>query len=232
MVAPLNIEQVDNWCRRLEALFTPAIADVLDGMGLRGQCMRAGFWPLLPDVAVAGPAFTVREVAAASIDPRSTEEKMRIFAEFFGELGAGQVVAVDTGGCYAAAAWGELMSTITRYTCGAKAAVVDGAIRDVSRILQIQFPVWYINRIPADSEGRLQLLDFNKPIYCGGVQISPGDLIFADPDGIVALPMNGQVDVEAVISKAEQFVELENKTREELRNGSAVVDVFNKYGRL
>jgi 4-hydroxy-4-methyl-2-oxoglutarate aldolase len=225
-------EQIKYWSARLEKIFVPAVADVLDGIGIRNHCLRAGFWPLLPDAVVAGPAFTVREVAAATIDPRSTDEKMRIFSEFFGELEPGQVVMVDTGGCHDAAAWGELMSTITRYTRQAKAAVVDGAIRDVSRIAKNSFPVWYIDRVPTDSEGRLQLLDFNRPIRCGGVSINPGDLVFADPDGIVAIPLDGSIDVEGVISKAELFVELEDKTRAALRDGMAVVDVFYKYGRL
>jgi regulator of RNase E activity RraA len=224
--------QIRSWCERLEKIFVPAVADVMDGLGMRNQCLRAGFWPLLPDAVVAGPAFTVREVAAPSIAPRSTEEKLRIFAEFFGELKANQLVMVDTGGCFDAAAWGELMSTITRYTCGAKAAVVDGAIRDVSRIEKINFPVWYINRVPTDSEGRLQLLDFNRPIRCGGVRVNPNDIVFADPDGIIVIPLDGSIDVEGLISKAEEFVELEDKTRAELRNGMAVVDVFHKYGRL
>jgi regulator of RNase E activity RraA len=224
-------EKVQNWCARLEKIFVPAVADVLDQMGLRNQCMRAGFWPLL-DATVAGPAFTVREVAAPTLEFRSTEEKLRIFAEFFDALPPESVVVVDTHQCYEAASWGELMSTITRYTCGAKAAVTDGAIRDVSRILEIGFPVWYINRTPADSDGRLQLLDFDKPIRCGGVRVLPGDLIFADPDGILVLPMDGSVDIEAVISQAEEFVDLENKTRKELREGVPIIDVFNKYGRL
>lgn len=225
-------ERISNWCRRLEKIFVPAVADVLDHMGIRHQCLRAGFWPLVPGACVAGPAFTVREVAATTIEFRSTEEKLRIFSEFFGALQPNQVVMVDTGGCFEAAAWGELMSTITKFTCGAKAAVVDGAVRDVSRMLKIDFPVWYINRVPTDSEGRLQLLDFNRPIRIGGVSTRPGDLVFADPDGIVVIPMDGSLDVEELISKAEEFVELEDKTRAELRQGTAVIDVFNKYGRL
>jgi regulator of RNase E activity RraA len=229
---PEELSQIQNWCRRLEKMFVPAVADVLDVLGHRDQCLRAGFWPLIPDSTVAGPAFTVREVAAPTLEFRSTDEKLRIFAEFFGELGQDQVALVDTNGCYDAAAWGELMSTITKFTCGAKAAVVDGAIRDVSRILKIDFPLWYVNRIPADSEGRLQLLDFNKPMVCGGVHVHPGDLVFADPDGIVVLPMDGRIDIEEVISRAEEFVELEDKTRADLRRGMFVIDVFNKYGRL
>jgi 4-hydroxy-4-methyl-2-oxoglutarate aldolase len=225
-------DQLKSWCERLEKIYVPAMADVLDVMGVRNQCLQAGFWPLIPNKTVAGPAFTVREVHAPTKEFRSEEEKLRIFAEFFGELRSEMIVVVDTGGCFEAAAWGELMSTITKYTCGSKAAVVDGAIRDVTRTLAVEFPVWYINRIPADSDGRLQLLDFNKPIRCGGVLIRPGDLIFADDDGVLVIPMDGSVDVEALISKAEEFVDLEDKTRAELRDGVPIIDVFNKYGRL
>jgi regulator of RNase E activity RraA len=158
---------VRDWCRRLEKIFVPAVADALDGMGFRDQYLSAGFWPLLPNSTIAGPAFTVREVAAPTLERRSTEEKLRIFSEFFGSLQPGQVVVVDTGGCSDAAAWGELMSTISKFTCGASGAVIDGAVRDVSRMIGLEFPVWYRSRVPSDSEGRLQLLDFDKPIPPG-----------------------------------------------------------------
>lgn len=116
-------KQIQNWCSRLEAIFVPAVADVLDQFGWRNQCMEAGFWPLV-DVAVAGPAFTVREVPAPTLEFRSTDEKLRIFAEFFGALPPESFVVVDTHQCYEAASWGELMSTITRYTCGDRKSVV------------------------------------------------------------------------------------------------------------
>lgn len=227
-----SLEQIEKFCERLEKIFVPAVADVLDSIGKHEQCLPAGYWPLISDSVVAGPAFTVHECKSATKDPRSVEEKMQIFSDFFGALGKGQIVLVDTGGCQDAAAWGELMSTITRFTCGSKAAVVNGAIRDVSRILEIRFPVWYKSRVPADSEGRLTLLEFNKQLVCDGVVVNPGDIVFADPDGIIILPMDGSVDVDAVISEAENFVELENLTRKDLRSGMPVIDVFNKYGRL
>jgi len=230
MLEPYDAKTLE-LCARLEKLFTPAVADVLDAMGLRYQVMSAGFTSLIPTATVAGPAFTVREVPAVTTDPRSTEEKLRIFSEFFGALRPGQVVVVDTGGCFAAAAWGELMSTISRFTCGAKAAVVDGAIRDISRVLKVDFPVWAKGSIPADSEGRLALIDFDQPIRCAGVLVRPDDIVFADRDGIVVLPV-GEVDLEEVVSRAEEIVELEDKSRADLRTGVPVTEVFRRYGRL
>ena len=230
MLAPFD-SQTLALCARLEKLFVPAIADVLDGMGFRNQVMGFGFSPVIPTATLAGPAFTVREVAAATTDPRSTEEKLRIFSEFFGAVRPGQIVIVDTGGCTAAAAWGELMSTISRFMCGARGAVVDGAIRDISRVLKVDFPVWAKGSNPADSEGRLQLLDFDRPIRCGGVEVRPDDIVFADRDGIVVLPV-GKLDVEEIVRRAEEIVALEDRSRADLRAGMPVDDVFKKYGRL
>lgn len=230
MLEPYD-RKTQDLCARLEKLFVPAVADVLDSMGFHEQVMSAGLTPLIPTATVAGPAFTVREIPAVVREPRSTEEKLRIFSDFFGALRPGQIVVVDTGGCLAAAAWGELMSTISRFTCGAKAAVVDGAIRDISRVLKVDFPVWARGSIPADSEGRLQLIEFDRPIRCGGVLVRPDDLIFADRDGVVVLPV-GEVDLEAVVSRAEEIVELEDRSRADLRAGVPVTEVFKRYGRL
>ncbi|MCC7353636.1 MAG: RraA family protein [Anaerolineae bacterium] len=218
-------------CDRLERLFTPAICDALDRRGLRQQTMVSGFMPVLPRRAVAGPAFTVREIATAQPKIRSVDEKLRIFADFFGAVHAGEVVVVDTGGAYTAAAWGELMSTISKYTCGARGAVVDGALRDISRIIEVDFPVWGRGNIPTDSEGRIDLLGFNQPIRCGEVLVRPGDIVFADMDGIVVIPPD-QIDLEGLVSEAEEIVEGENKSRAELKEGMAPLDVFKKYGRL
>src|SRR5208337_590943 len=82
---------------------------------------------------------------------------------------------------------GELLSTAARVR-GARGAVIDGLVRDVRKIQQLGFPVFARGIKPVDSKGRGTIIDYNVPIECAGARVSPGDLIFADYDGVIAIP--------------------------------------------
>jgi len=85
---------------------------------------------------------------------------------------------------------------------GMKGAIVDGAIRDISRVLRLRFPIWYKGNIPTDSIPRFEIVGVNRPIWCGGVRVKPGDIIFADTDGVVVAPK--ELDLEKVVERAEK----------------------------
>jgi regulator of RNase E activity RraA len=66
-------------------------------------------------------------------------------------------------------------------------------------------------------------------VDCGGVLVSPGDLVFADYDGVVIIPVEVLPDA---IGLANEKVTRENHTREELLQGAYLRDVYDKYGVL
>jgi regulator of RNase E activity RraA len=140
----------------------------------------------------------------------------------------GEVLVVATGGSKRNAPWGELLSTAAMAR-GARGAVVDGLVRDVKKILKLGFPVFTAGIKPVDSRGRGIVVDYNVPVECGGVVVSPGDLIVADFDGIIAIQAE---KVDEAIRLATDKVERENSTREELLQGAYLRDVYNKYGVL
>jgi regulator of RNase E activity RraA len=112
---------------------------------------------------------------------------------------------------------------------GARGAVVDGLVRDVMKIEAIEFPVFAAGIKPVDSRGRGMVVDYNRPVDCGGVLVSPGDLVVADYDGIIVVPAEA---VPAAVRLATEKVALENNTRKELSDGAYLRDVFAKYGVL
>jgi 4-hydroxy-4-methyl-2-oxoglutarate aldolase len=73
------------------------------------------------------------------------------------------------------------------------------------------------------------VIDCNVPVDCAGVLVSPGDLVFADYDGIVVIPAEVLPDA---IRLATEKVTRENHTREELLRGAYLRDVYEKYGVL
>ena len=66
-------------------------------------------------------------------------------------------------------------------------------------------------------------------VEVGGVRISPGELLFADADGVVVVPRAVESEV---LEKAWEKVTAENRVRDEIRAGRGAADVFRKYGVL
>ena len=73
------------------------------------------------------------------------------------------------------------------------------------------------------------MVGYNQRIECAGILVNPGDLIFADYDGIVAVP---RAVVEQVIALATLKASRENSSRAELAKGALLRDVYAKYGVL
>ena len=73
------------------------------------------------------------------------------------------------------------------------------------------------------------MIDCNVRVDCGGVLVSPGDLVFADYDGVIVIPAEVLPDA---IRLATDKVTRENHTREELLRGAYLRDVYEKYGVL
>src|SRR5207249_5103034 len=136
----------------------------------------------------------------------------------------GEVVAVSTGESKRNAPWGELLSTAARAR-GARGAVIDGLVRDVKSIQRLGFSVFATGIKPVDSKGRGLVVDYNIPVKCAGVHVSPGDLIVGDYDGIVAVP--AAIASEA-IELAWKKVSGENHSREELLVGGCLRGVYDR----
>jgi 4-hydroxy-4-methyl-2-oxoglutarate aldolase len=205
-------------------LYTAVICDALDEMGFRDRAMRERLRPLAADFAVAGWARTI-----ACVDVHyEHEDPYGLEIEALDSILTGEVVVVGTGESTRNAPWGELLSTAAMAR-GARGAVVDGLTRDVKKILALGFPVFAAGIKPVDSRGRGIVSDYNVPVECGGVVVSPGDLIVADFDGIVAVPSEA---VHEAVHRATEKVSRENSTRAELMQGAYLRDVYNKYGVL
>jgi regulator of RNase E activity RraA len=91
------------------------------------------------------------------------------------------------------------------------------------------FPVYYTGIRPLDSMGRAKVMAYDVPVRCGEVLVQPGDLIFADFDGIVAIPQAVERDV---LRLAEEKVGKESLTRQGLLEGKSLREVFDTYGVL
>jgi 4-hydroxy-4-methyl-2-oxoglutarate aldolase len=210
---------------RLKALYVPAVADVLDDMGYNNQVLQCEPRPIHPQVKLAGPAVTVSTYWYSSY--RKMDRDIESLASIFDVCYDGCVVVVATGGNRSAACWGELMSNAARAR-GAVGAVVDGAIRDVPKILEISppFQVFASSFTPADSKGRVEFSDKQVEVVCGDVMVRPGDIVFGDFDGVVVIPKEV---AEEVVKEAEDKVRRESEFRAAIRRGEDFRKTVERY---
>jgi regulator of RNase E activity RraA len=212
------------WIR--EYLYVPAVCDVLDGLGFRQQAMHFRLRPLDAEVCViVGRARTFRWMETDYVvenDPYGLE------IEAMDSLKAEDVVVHSTDAGMTNAPWGELMTTVALQN-NVAGCVCDGLIRDCKKIMRLKFPVFHAGVRPVDSKGRGRVMAYDVPVRCGDVLVNPGDLIFADFDGVVVIPKKIE---EKVLELAADKVGKESASRRELLKGRSLRDVYDEFGVL
>lgn len=209
-------------------LYVPAVCDVLDQLGYHHQAMHQRLRPLLPDRRACGFVGRARTVRWMEADYIVEEDPYGLEIDAMDSLRPGDVVVHSTDYAGRNAPWGELMTTIANRN-GAVGCVCDSQIRDCNRIIDMGFPVYYAGIAPVDSQGRGRVMAYDVPVMCGDVLVRPGELVFADFDGIVVIPR--EVEGEAV-SRALDKASKESLSRQELLAGKTLREVFDKYGVL
>lgn len=206
---------------RYERLYTGAISDVMREFCLLDQALPGYMRPLRDSDTVAGIAFTVKSAPNVKITG-----EMSFRGQMLDEMGEDHFVVWDTSNDERATLWGGVM-TATAYGKGVRAACIDGGIRDTKQILEKPFPVYYKYRIPNGSLGRCLITHYQVPIRIGDVVIKPGDIIFADLDGVVCVPRDIAFDV---LLRAEEILENEKKIFGWVAQGESVKEITEKGG--
>ena len=101
-------------------------------------------------------------------------------------LEKGDVVLIDAGGSAMNAVLGDLISTKARHR-GCAGFVVDGLVRDLPSVRELNFPIFARGTSPIGPLHRGPG-EINFPICCGGVVVNPGDIIVGDAMGVVVVP--------------------------------------------
>jgi RraA family protein len=186
---------------RAAAIPVANIGDVMNRM----QSLSGTFHAYGGRKRVVGPAFTVKA--------RSGDNLLLHRAVDMAE--PGDVIICDGNADLTVALMGDLMLGHAAKR-GIAAAVVDGAIRDVSSLARMDLGVWARGHTPAGpwKEGPGEI---GTPIACGGQVVMPGDLICCDEDGVVVVPM---AEAEAVIKAAEAHQAKEVQAERDIQAGT------------
>ena len=211
----------------VEKLYAAVLSDVLDGLGFCDQAMRPFVRPLDDGAVLFGRARTGLYMPRYHVEDGHNPYETEI--ALIDDLAPGDVAVLGCDGpTERIAPWGELLSTAAECR-GAAGCVTDGLVRDVRQIRAMRFPVFAGGIGPLDSKGRGEMMAMDVPIVCGGVRVEPGDLVFGDVDGVVVLP---RAVADDVLRLAMGKVEGEDQTRDALRSGKSLKEVFDTFGIL
>ena len=211
-------------CERYLKVYSAAVCDVLDGLGFTNQAIVENLHPVTFSAKLVGYATTAKGTPTSlKIDPTNNYG-----LKFVDGLLEDQIVVIDAAGDRSSAHWGELMSTAAK-SKGCRGALILGGIRDVEKIVELGFPVFYQHKIPTDINGRWNYIEFGIPIVKGNVTIHQDDFILGDLSGVVVIPNSL---VMKVLLEAEEIVRVEHTVREKLKRGESPLEVFKIYGKF
>jgi len=209
-----------------DKLYTAVLSDALDAVGLMHQAMPSRIRPLDDAHLLCGRARTGMYMEVSHVE--SGENPYALEIALVDDLKPGEVAVFACGGSSRIAPWGSLLSTATRAR-GAAGCVTDGFVRDIKAIRAMGLPVFHGGVAPLDSKGRGQIMATDVPVTCGGVRVSPGDLVVGDADGVVVVPQAVEAEVLRV---AFDKINSEDRSMDDLKAGAYLRDVFARYGVL
>ncbi len=206
---------IEEMCRGFSQVYAAAVSEILDrDFDLYNQWLGREIKPLLPQMHVAGPAFTVRWVN----DPSPWSDDLRNdIVRMLDSLQPLTVPILDTSKNTNAAYWGEIVCNICREH-GIKGAVIDGGVRDSTYIVKLGFNMFAAFTCGNSALGRSRIESYQEPIAINGVAIRPGDFVVGDLDGVYVIPQEIVVEV---YQKTRELVNKETDIRGRIRQGAS-----------
>ena len=190
----------------------------LHKLGIRDPQLH-GLASRIPGKTVVGPALTLqflpkREDLYNVDEYADPEQQMHRHALYHTQ--PGDVVVVDARSDLSSGVFGDMMLTYFKGR-GGIGVFVDGCIRDFPKVQELGLGLWLRGVTPNyHTQTNIFPNAVNVPIACGGTVVVPGDIIIADDDGAVVVPIDLAPELARV---ANEHAEWEDFSRMKLSEG-------------
>lgn len=209
---------------RLQACYTGILHDVMRAAGMRDFTLPPTLRPLIAGKKLCGPAFTVSGRVDPTADPHET---LMAWTGFLSRAKPGHIAVIQPNDSVVSH-MGEL-SAETLGRKGVLGVIADGGVRDAEFIMTQGFQVWHRYFTPRDVVGFWLPDAMDVPVRIGEVTINPGDLLLADTDGVICLPL---AQADAIITEAESMMSRENLVRAAILAGVDPQEAYLKYRKF
>ncbi|KAI8096458.1 RraA-like protein [Halteromyces radiatus] len=214
----------------LQALKKFSTCEIADALLKLGQRPWGGYIPDIDmwspnhcsgDTRIIGPAFTVKFVK------KEDDSAPKPSQHFVDAATEGSVMVISAPPDVKNACWGGLMSAraMARQVQG---VVIDGRVRDLAEHRSMKFPVFAKSHSILPQNAFVRPSEIQVPITLSGspVVIHPGDIMVADMDGVICVPVGL---VESVISNCEKYTAIDDQCMKALQEGHGIQETFAKY---
>lgn len=190
----------------------------LSKLGIRDAHLR-GLTSWMPGMSIAGPALTLQFMPKRedqyNVDEYADPEK-QLHRHVLYHTQPGDIVVVDARGHMGSGVFGDMMLTYFKGR-GGSGVVIDGTIRDYPKARQLGLGLWLKGTTPNfHTQTDLMPYAVNVPIACADTLVMPGDIIIADDDGAVVVPI---ALAPTLLGKVSTHVEWEEFSRMRLSEG-------------
>jgi len=202
----------------LPAIGSATASAELSRMGIRSAFIR-GPVSVTPGVRVAGPALTLQFMPKREdlypVDEYAEPEK-QLHRHVMYHAHPGDMIVVDARGDMSSGVFGEMMLTYFKGRGGA-GVVIDGCLRDIGKAKQLGLGLWIRGATPNfHAQTGIVPTAVNVPVACGGTLVEPGDIVVADDDGAVVVPVKL---APTLLAAAQEHAEWEEFSRVRLAEG-------------
>ena len=202
----------------LRMLGAATIAGTLGHMGFRNPHMT-GILPQSKGKAICGPALTLQCLPQRPDlfnEGEYSDPETQLHRHVLYHVQEGDVVVVDARGDMRSGIFGDMMSTYFKGRGGA-GIIIDGVMRDRPNVEKLDLALWLKGWSPNyHVQTDIYPNAVNVTIACGGVTVVPGDIIVADDDGAVVVPVSM---AEAVLEDGQKHADWEEFSRMKLMQG-------------